>query len=357
MHTRVVVVLTGVLVVVVLAGVLAWRLIGSRTSYEQALSVLPQSTLRTTYTDWQEVRRQAKGASLGADSSAARIEGFTDRAYDLDLTSGSGVVDSTRALARRYGFSPLDARWEALGQSRKGQVDVLRLDDSVDLAAVERALRRLGYDAPPAGSGGGGTWVGSADLVSGIDPDLTPLQQNVAVVPDEHLVLMSDSASYASAAASVASGEGRALLDDDGVASLASTVDDPAAAVQWTGTFACEDLTMGGASQEDQRVGRRLVSRAGGINPVEGLVMAQRPDRRIVVGLHFESTEQADANLQARVDLASGDAPGQGGSFADRFAVTSGEADGRDVVLLLRPRSGQSVLSDVSTGPVLFATC
>ena len=73
--------------------------------------------------------------------------------------------------------------------------------------------------------------------------------------------------------------------------------------------------------------------------------------------MHFETTDQASSDLQPRVDLASGDAPGQGGSFADRFRVTSGEAEGHDVVLGLTPRTRQAVLSDVSTGPVLFATC
>ena len=114
---------------------------------------------------------------------------------------------------------------------------------------------------------------------------------------------------------------------------------------------------MGSASVEDQQTGKRLVARAGGISPLEGLVMAQQPDRRLVVGMRFETGDQASANLQPRVDLASGDAPGQGGSFRDRFHVDSGEVDGQDVVLELTPRSRQAVLSDVSTGPVLFATC
>ena len=42
----------------------------------------------------------------------------------------------------------------------------------------------------------------------------------------------------------------------------------------------------------------------------------------------FQSS-QASENLQPRVDLASGDAPGQGGSFDERFRVTSGHADGQ----------------------------
>jgi hypothetical protein len=345
------------LVVVVLACVLAWRLLGGHTAYEQALEVLPRSTLRTTYTDWAEVRRQAKGTSLDAGSSASKVDAFLSRAYDLDLTSGSGVDDSTRVLARRFGFSPLDAQWEALGQSRQGQVDVMRVDDDVDLDGVERALRRLGYAAPSTGSGKGGTWAGSPELVSRIDPDLTPVEQNVVVLPDEHLVLMSDSATYVTEAATVARGKAAPLLDENGVSSLAGKAKQPVAAVQWTGTFACEDLTMGNASEEDQRAGRRLVADAGGIAPLEGLVMAQQPDRRLVVGLHFESSDQASANLQPRVDLASDDAPGQGGSFRDRFTITSGDASGNDVVLGLKPRTRQAVLSDLSTGPVLFATC
>jgi len=356
-HTRVVAACAAALVLAVLAGVVTWRLLSTRSTYEQALDLLPRSTLRTTYTDWREVREQAHGTRLSAGSSTAAVGAFLNRAYDLDLTAGSGVTDSTRSLARLFGFSPLDAQWEALGQSRQGQVDVMRLDDGVDLAGVERALRRLGYDAPPRGSGTGGTWVGTPELVARLDPDLTPLQQNFVVLPDEHLVLMSDSAAYASRAATVARGSGPSLLDDAGVAGLAGHAKQPAAAEQWTSTFACEDLTMGSASTEDQQTGKRLVARAGGISPLEGLVMAQQPDRTVVVGMHFETSDQASANLQPRVDLASGDAPGQGGTFADRFRVTSGEADGHDVVLDLRLRARQSVLSDLGTGPVLFATC
>ena len=114
---------------------------------------------------------------------------------------------------------------------------------------------------------------------------------------------------------------------------------------------------MGSADDEDQRVADALVTRAGKVSPLDGLVKAQHVDRSMLVGMHFETEEQASANLQTRVDLAAGDAPGQGGSFADRFSVTSGEAEGNNVVLRLEPRTEDVVLSDVSTGPVLFATC
>ena len=127
----------------------------------------------------------------------------------------------------------------------------------------------------------------------------------------------------------MAKGSGDSLLDVAGVDSLAGAVDDPVTAVQWSKTFACEDLAMASADEDDQRDGEQLVAKAGKVSPLDGLVMAQHADRSIIIGMHFETSEQASENLQTRVDLASGDAPGQGGSFNERFKVTSGHADGR----------------------------
>jgi hypothetical protein len=268
------------------------------------------------------------------------------------------VVDSAYVLADRFGFSPLDAQWEVFGQSPTGQVDVLRLDDGVDVGGVERALRRLGYTPPAGGAGSGGTWVGGEDLVAQISGALTPVQQNVVVLPDQQMVLMSEDAAYVSAAAEVVRGDERSLLDDDGVADLAGEVEDAVSAVQWTSTFVCEDLSMGQADGADRAEGDRLVEKAGDISPVDGFVLAQRVDRSLLLGLHFETSDQASRNLQPRVELASGPAPGQGGTFPDRFELASGETSGNDVLLTTRPtgRSAQ-VLSDLSSGPLLPATC
>ena len=159
------------------------------------------------------------------------------------------------------------------------------------------------------------------------------------MLPDQHLVLMSDSAAYVSAAAEVARGRATRVLDVAGVESLAKVADEPATAVQWTSTFACEDLSMGSADEGDQRVGDRLVAAAGKISPLDG--PGDGPAGRTATSWSACTSrppDQASENLQTRVDLASGAAPGQGGSFADRFRVTSGHADGQDVVLTLTPR-------------------
>ena len=55
--------------------------------------------------------------------------------------------------------------------------------------------------------------------------------------------------------------------------------------------------------------------------------------------------------------LAAGPAPGQGGDFSDRFAVDEVTAEGTLVRMVLDPEPGAFVLSDLSSGPVLFAPC
>lgn len=358
MPRRVAVLLSSLTVLVLAAGGwLGWQAM-QRTSYQQAVTWLPEATLRVTYTDWAQVRALAGGEGLGAASSSREVSGFLDRAYELDLTGTSAVAEATYPLGRRYGFSPLDAEWEAFGQSREGQVVILRLGDSVDLAGLERNLRRLGYEPPADGAGSGGVWGGSADLVASIDPGLSPVLQNVVVDRSEGLVLLSDDRGYAARASAVVAGDAEGLDTVPGTPELAEAAGEPVTSVMLASDFACQALSMGAAGEDDQAVARRLVEDAGGVSPLAGFVAAVQPDRSMVVGMHFEDAAQASQDLSARVALASGEAPGQGGTFGERFRVVEAVAEGREIVMQLEPAADDlPLLSDLVQGPLLFATC
>lgn len=346
------------LVLVAVAAFLAWRAL-TVTPFAEGLAAMPAETLRATWTDWSQVRTVADGEHLGAAATSREVDQFVQRAYDHDLTSTSAVVSSTYAMGRRYGFSPLDATWEMYGQSRQGAVVALALQDSVDLERVEQNLRTLGYDAPPDGAGSGGVWAGSADLVARIDASLTPVLQNVVVLPDQHMVLLSDSAAYADSASQVVTGDATSLSEEtDGVSALGDVAGEPLSAVVYASDFACEALGMAVADEEDQAVAEDLVARAGEISPVAGVVIAMQPDRSLTVGMHFETSDQAESNLRPRLELAQGEAVGQGGTFADRFSVREARAEDQEVVLDLEPTEPDAaLLSDLAQGPVLFATC
>ncbi|HET8561760.1 MAG TPA: hypothetical protein VFL69_14660 [Marmoricola sp.] len=317
-----------------------------RTDFQQALGLVPASSLRVGFTDWASVRARLHTADV------KRLEA---KAYNTDLSAASSIDQEGVALQRLYGFGPGTATWEAYAQSRQGATMVLKLPDTSDFGAIAGHLRDNGYHQPSSDTG---VWRGGIDLVASLDPTLSPEVQYVVLLADQHLVVTSDQSSYAATAARVAAGDGRSLADLDSVGEMASRVPAPAAAMVWSRDFACRDLAMSKADAGDQRLAQQLITRAGPVSPLSGLVMAMAPDRTLTVAEQFESTGQARENLGARAKLAVGQAVGRGGSFADDFRLTAAKATGSTVLLTMKPKQRVGfVLSDLYDGPVIFATC
>jgi hypothetical protein len=339
-----------VLALVVAAGGYLWGRQDDRTSFAWAVDHVPEGAQRLSWTDWAAVRRY-EHAALSDRSSAAEVQKFLDRAYDDDLTSMSALVTSAPVLQQRFGFSPASADWELFSQSYRGAVVMLHLPSSVDLDEVADQLRDLGYHAPDRADG---VWMGGEDLLARISPSLSGELQYVALDAADDLVLTSDSASFLGVAVAAVQGHGA------GAPALDSVVGDagePLASAVYTGDYACGALAMAHAGRADQAQAAQLVARAGEVNPYSAFAMSDEPDGSVRVALQFDSDDAARTNADTRATLARGPAPGQGGTFGDRFRVTSVTAHGSLVVMQLAPRADASVLSDLSTGPVLFATC
>lgn len=329
-------------------GYLRWRE-HRETSFAWAVAHAPAGTQRLSWTDWSAVREH-EGADLSTRSSAAAVRRFLDRAYDDDLSSTSALVTSAAVLQERYGFSPASADWELFAQSYQGAVVMLHLPSTVDLGDVADNLRDLGYREP---SDPAGIWLGGEDLLARISPELTGELQYVALDPADQLVLTSDSASFLSVAADAVRGHGRASGLDGVVADAGQAL----SSAVYAGDYACGALAMAHAGAADQAQGKQLLAAAGEVNPYSAFAMSDEPDGSVRVSFEFETAETARTNAETRATLARGPAPGQGGSFGDRFRVTSAIAHGALVVLQLAPRPGAAVISDLSTGPVLFASC
>ncbi|GAB2450869.1 hypothetical protein GCM10027062_34940 [Nocardioides hungaricus] len=351
MRRRLTVALLAVLVLALLAAAalvaVRWWRDRDRTDLERAARYAPSDAERLSWTDWAAVR-DAVGSSGLPD--------LLDQGYAADLTSTSALVESGPELANLFGFSPATVDWELFSQSRQGAVVILRLPADTDLAAVGDRLERIGYDRPADGATAGAVWAGGADLLAEIGTSLTPELQYVALDADERLVLTSDSRDYL---ATVADG-----LDDgadgrlsEGMQDVVAASGDALSAAVYDGPYACSALAMSQADRADESEGDRLVAAAGEVNPMTGFAMAAQPGGGVRVAMAFEGEDQARTNADTRAVLAAGPAPGQGGDFADRFSVESATADGSVVTLGLDPVEGTYVLSDLSTGPVLFATC
>ncbi len=348
------IVLSALVVLLLLAGVgvvRAWQS-AHRAPLDDALHRVPRETLRLSFTDWAAVRRQL---DVAGKPTPAAIERLIDRSYEKGLSASSSIEDAAVALQKHYGFSPATVTWEAYAQSREGAALVLRLPEDESLDAIADQLDDSGFSRPSSETG---LWRGGPDLIGALDASITPELQYVVLLPDEHLVVTSDSPDYARRTAEVARGDRASLADLGSASRLAEAAGRPAAATLWSRDFACEDLSDADESADTRTRWDQLVEEAGKITPVDGVLMALSPDRRLRVGLAFEDDEQARDNLEARARLAVGEAPGRSGSFADDVRLVDSRTDGPLVVLSFEPvaKTGY-VLSVLDSGPVVFAAC
>lgn len=339
---------TVVLALLVALGWWWWRGL-QLTDLERAVASAPSDAQRLTFTDWEAVRLELD-ADLTADSPTAEVTGFMSDAFEADLSSMSALPESTEAMHEQYGFSPATLEWELLSQAELGAVVLMRLPEGTDFGALRDRLAGLGYERP---ADEGGVWRGGIDLLPRIGT-LTPELQHLVVDEDQRLVVGSDTEQYLDQSLpSVTGGEGGVERLDDVVAASG----EPLAAAVYDGEVACSRLAMGAADATDQDQADQLVADAGQVNPLTGFAMSAQPGGDVRVVLGFEDGEQARANADSRSKLASGPAPGQGGSFPDRFALGRVSAEGDLVTMRLDPREDSYVLSDLTSGPVLFATC
>ncbi|MEN8706452.1 MAG: hypothetical protein ABF306_09985 [Nocardioides marinisabuli] len=355
-----VVTLTLLLIAALGVGVRWWR--GPGSDLERAVALAPAETQRWTWTDWAGVRERLQVE--GTDDDAVRR--LLDESFDADLTSASGLVESAPLLARSFGWSPASIDWELLAQSPDGALEVVGLGEDADTGELGDRLESLGYTRPGSPEG---IWEGGEEVLARLNAANgaagTPTLQFMAFDEDRSLVLTSDQRSYLERALEEAADDHEP--DAAGVTDVLDTLPaQPLSAVVLTGEQACGALSMGQAGESDQAAADELLAQAGPVNPLTGFVLALLPpgddggaqaplDLR--VGLGFESEEQARTNADTRAALAAGPAPGQGGAFSDRFSVDEVTADGTTVTLDLTPAPGAYPLSDLSDGPVLFATC
>lgn len=349
MSRRALVTLAAVVAVVV-TGLVAWRLRTPPTPIEGALAMVPADTSRASWTDWTGVRRELD-ADLDADSSPQAVDAFMSAAFADDLSAMSALGTSAAVMQPELGFSPATISWELLAQSPGGAVEVIGVDDATDLGGIAERLSALGWTEPEESDG---VWVGGPDVLSGVGGGLTPELQHFVLLADRGIILASDQAPYLEQVMEVVHGDADAA---DDLAELAAGLGEPLAAAVYDGAYACEHLAMAQADDDARTEAEQLVESAGGVHPLTGFAMGLLDDASLRAVMQVEDPDDAPGDADARAQLATGPAPGQGGDFSDRFSLEDASSEGRTITLELRPRDGAYVLSDLTSGPVLFATC
>lgn len=342
------------LVVATVAAVVVVRnLDGPDTRLQAAMELAPQDAVRFGWTDWAAVRSTV-------DADEADLDSLLDAAFDADLSSMSALVSSAPTLEEEYDVSPASLEWELLAQSTSGAVVLMGLPDDLDLDELAARLESLGYTEPDQEDG---VWEGGPALLSEIgtlSPELSYLS-----IDAEHRVLaasdqpgtLRDLPDTQRADADVAdqdSPDGSA----GGIDEVVDALGEVDSAAVYSGDHACAALALTQADDEAQAEAADLVDEAGGVHAYDAFAIGGPvEDAQIRVAMAFEDEDRARADADSRSQLASGSAPGQGGTFGERFTLGDVVADGRRLTLDLQPESGAFVISDMANGPVLFATC
>lgn len=334
------------------AATVTWLLIRSSQDepgrLARALAMAPADSARLGWTDWSGVRADLD-ADLSATSPSGDVEQFLTEGFEADLTSTSALGASAPLLQENFGFSPATIDWELFAQSEEGAIVLIGLPSTLSIDEIEDSLRTLGYEAPAEEDG---VWVGGFELLT----QLGTLTQELAFLTidrDRRVLASSDEA------ATVASwrDQQRGADVEDGVGAVAETIDGALSAAVYTGDHACAALAMTEAGDSDRIRAAELIAEAGEVSPLRGFAIAKRPNGDVRVAMAFESADQARTNADTRRQLAAGPAPGQGGSFPDRFKLGDVVADGDVLTMDLQPLPRTYVLSDLANGPLLFATC
>lgn len=331
------------------AVVVVWRLRSDdRSRFATALALAPTSAARFSWTDWAGVRSEL-GADLSASSTGADVDDFLQEAFDRDLASTTALDASAPTIQDQLGFSPATIEWELFTQGKDGALVLMGLPDDFDVAGLRERLRAVGFEEPDEADG---VWRGGVDLLEGLDGPVTPELAALQVDEEDGVLVGSDDPDFLAQRTDLARGDA-----EDGVSDVVGAVGPALSASVATGDHACSALAMTDADPADRTRASELVAEAGGVHPLTGFAIAAQPGGDVRVAMAFENEEQARADADSRSQLAAGPAPGQGGSFPERFELGEVVATGRVLTMAMTPVEGTFVLSDLSDGPVLFATC
>ena len=348
--------LAAVLVVVVVAGLVTWRLLAPETCAAAGAVAWPRRRRAgSSWTDWEGVRRELD-ADVDADSSAEDVDAFLAEAFAADLSSMSALGTLRRRPCRTSSASPPRRCAGSCSPSRgDGAVEVLGVADDAVLRRPRRAARRR-WAGPSrttrtaSGSAGPTCWPGSARR--------SPRSSSTSpCCADRGLVLTSDQAPYLE---QVAGGRrrrrrrrrrpGRPRRGARASRSRrrCTTAPTPASASRWrrpTTTPRPRPTSWSTA--------------AGGVHPLTGFamgVLAGGDVRARACRSRTRTTHRATPTRAPQLAAGPGARAGRrlqrpvlgGGRRLARVARSRSTCD---------PRRGQYVLSDLTSGPVLFATC
>ena len=319
----------------------------TRPALTSALDALPADTTVVGFTDWSQIREHLGLGKVSTRDERSKLRATANR---RDLSTRSVIGGAAEEGHDVFGWSPADVDWEVFGQDPNGTAAVVRLGRSTSFDDVRRKLRAAGYQQK------GSRWTASRPSTS-----LPETFINIALVPRQRLVVLSDRSKQLPRVLDVIDGRARSLAGNPAAAETARVLAGSDVALLQGGTLACRPTSVVGAAQERQA--RAAIDRAGDLEPYRfsGRALVDRGGagfsaQQLVFAMTFESAVVATEQAQARALLATGSFIGRSGPIEETLRLRSSTAD-ESTVRMSFAHDPDSAVFMTGTGPVLFATC
>ena len=320
----------------------------TRPALTAALDVLPARTTIVGFTDWSRIREDVGLGDVDTRSERADLE---NRAAARDLATRSLIGRDAEVMHDVLGWSAADTEWEVFGQDRVGAASVVRLDGSISFDDVRDQLEAAGY------AHDGATWRGG-DRTRRLPGIFT----NVALVPRQRLVVMSDNAKQIPDVLAVVAGRAPSLAVGHAAADTATALAGSDSVLLQGGTLGCQTTAVA-RDAELERQARTAIERVGALEPYRfsGRGVVDRGGsgfsaQRVVFAMTFDSAVEASEQADVRARLTTGPFIGRAGPIDETLRLRSAGADEATVRLDFAHDPDTDVFM-TGTGPVLFASC
>lgn len=320
----------------------------TRPALTSALDVLPASTTIVGFTDWGQIRDHL---GLGDVDTRGERSTLTSEASKRDLATRSLIGRDVELMHHVLGWSAADADWEAFGQDRDGAASVIRLDRSISFDDVRGRLAAAGFVHKRE------TWTAGKHTTR-----LPEILANVALLPRERLLVVSDHVRQISGVLDAVAGRAPSLASGPTAAATAQALAGSDSVILQAGRLACGTTAVANDA-ELERQARAAVDRVGTLEPYRfsGRGIVDRGGsgfsaQRVVFAMTFGSSVEASRQADVRSRLSTGPFIGRDGPIDETLRLRSAGADEATVRLDFAHDPDTDVFM-TGTGPVLFASC
>ncbi len=319
----------------------------SRPALTSALDAIPVTSTAVGFTDWKQIRGSMSADEIDTTGERAELVGTS---ASRDRTTRSVIRGSAELMNDVLGWSAADVDWEVLQQDPRGTSDVIRLGRSVSFDDVRAGLREAGFRQ------NGATWRPTRNT------GLPSIFAEVALVPRQRLIVLSDTRGQASVVLDVIAGKARSLASRQEAAATAEALSGNDSVLLQAGALGCTSTALPADDRFEEQA-RVAIERAGGLAAYRysGRGLLDRGGsgfsaQDVTFAMTFASASVASDQAQVREQLAAGPFIGRIGRVEETLRLSSSSYDGPTVRLQFAHDPGTDVFM-TGTGPVLFAAC